>query len=57
MHETDIDRLLSKLGGLPLALAQAGAYLEATGMSVLDYLEHYEATWAELMENQDQFPL
>jgi hypothetical protein len=26
-------------------------------MSVLDYLEHYEATWAELMQNQDQCPL
>jgi hypothetical protein len=26
-------------------------------MSVADYLEHYDATWAELMQHQDQFPL
>jgi tetratricopeptide (TPR) repeat protein len=26
-------------------------------MSVADYLEHYDATWAELMQKQDQFPL
>jgi tetratricopeptide (TPR) repeat protein len=49
--------LLPKLGGLPLALAQAGAYLGTTGMSVADYLEHYDATWTELMQKQDQFPL
>ncbi|KAF1819697.1 purine and uridine phosphorylase [Dissoconium aciculare CBS 342.82] len=54
---TNIDQLLPKLGGLPLALAQAGAYLSTTGMSVADYLEHYDATWAELMQKQDQFPL
>ncbi|KAF1820033.1 uncharacterized protein K489DRAFT_292492, partial [Dissoconium aciculare CBS 342.82] len=28
-----------------------------TGMSVRDYLEHYDATWAELMQNQDEFSL
>jgi tetratricopeptide (TPR) repeat protein len=49
--------LLPQLGGLPLALAQAGAYLGATGMSVADYLEHYDTTWTALMKNQDQFPL
>jgi tetratricopeptide (TPR) repeat protein len=54
---TGIETLFPKLGGLPLALAQAGAYLGTTGISVSDYLQHYDATWSELMLNQDQFPL
>ncbi|KAF1820020.1 purine and uridine phosphorylase [Dissoconium aciculare CBS 342.82] len=41
---TNIDQLLPKLGGLPLVLAQAGAYLGTTGMSITDYLEHYNTT-------------
>lgn len=51
--------LLPKLGGMPLALAQAGAYLGTTGMSVPEYLSYYNATesWTDLMQKQNQFPL
>ena len=34
--------LADRLGGLPLALEQAGAYLEATGMSPTEYLQLFE---------------
>ncbi len=34
--------LTHELGGLPLALDQAGAYLEATGMSLQEYHELYQ---------------
>jgi hypothetical protein len=37
--------------------AQAGAYLGTTGISVADYLEHYDTAWTALMKNQDKFPL
>jgi tetratricopeptide (TPR) repeat protein len=35
-------RLVQELGGLPLALDQAGAYLEATGMSLQEYYHIYQ---------------
>jgi tetratricopeptide (TPR) repeat protein len=35
-------RLVQELGGLPLALDQAGAYLEATGMSLQEYYQIYQ---------------
>ncbi|WP_165422822.1 helix-turn-helix domain-containing protein [Ktedonosporobacter rubrisoli] len=38
---TGIVELVSQLGGLPLALDQAGGYLEETGCSVAEYLERY----------------
>ena len=52
-----MEPLLEKLGGLPLALVQAGAYLRETGMLVNEYLQHYGETWAALMNMQNQFPL
>ncbi|KAK5684545.1 hypothetical protein LTS10_004415 [Elasticomyces elasticus] len=51
----DIDKILEKLGGLPLALVQAGAYLRQTNMSIVEYLEYYDRTWTTLMEFQ--YPL
>ncbi|KAK4895985.1 hypothetical protein LTR49_028208, partial [Elasticomyces elasticus] len=51
------DRLVQRLGGLPLALVQAGAYLQQTGMTVDEYLECYASTWETLMKNQNSFPL
>lgn len=56
-RKVGIEELLPNLGGLPLALVQTGAYLGMTGLTVSEYLEHYEATWDELMRNQNQFPL
>jgi tetratricopeptide (TPR) repeat protein len=52
-----VGQLLEKLGGLPLALVQAGAYLRVTGTSVDEYLQHYGETWAALMNLQNEFPL
>ncbi|KAK5704854.1 hypothetical protein LTR97_001963 [Elasticomyces elasticus] len=52
----DVDKLLEKLGGLPLALVQAGAYLRETNTSIEEYLESYERTWTSLMEFQEKYP-
>ncbi|KAK3073438.1 hypothetical protein LTR53_005016 [Teratosphaeriaceae sp. CCFEE 6253] len=48
------DLLAQRLGGLPLALVQAGAYLKQTGMTVDKYLTFYDTKWAELMESKNQ---
>lgn len=42
------------LGGLPLALDQAGAYIEETGCSLGDYLQHYQARRADLLQRRGQ---
>lgn len=41
------------LDGLPLAIAQAGAYLQETQVGIGTYLEFYEQQWRELMESGD----
>ncbi|KAI9676685.1 MAG: hypothetical protein M1829_003004 [Trizodia sp. TS-e1964] len=46
--------LLSLLDGLPLAIAQAGAYLQQSGVSLVTYLTFYEQHWEELMQTRDQ---
>ncbi len=43
-------RLSQTLGGLPLALDQAGAYIQETGCGFRGYLEQYERTRAELLK-------
>ncbi|GAB7365990.1 hypothetical protein MBLNU230_g7317t1 [Neophaeotheca triangularis] len=48
----DFKRLLEKLEGLPLALAQAGAFLKATNISIDRYIQRYDKTWADLMTSQ-----
>ncbi|KAG9196814.1 hypothetical protein G6514_004066, partial [Epicoccum nigrum] len=47
------DRLLQLLDGLPLAIAQAGAYLEESGVGLETYLRFYEQQWGELMKAED----
>jgi tetratricopeptide (TPR) repeat protein len=47
-------RLLGLLDGLPLAIAQAGAYLQESGVGVGIYLKFYEQQWKELMESRDE---
>ncbi len=44
--------LVSLLGGLPLALDQAGAYIEETGCSIADYLRRYEQQRARLLDRR-----
>ena len=41
--------LASELGGLPLALEQAAAYMQATGRSIGEYLELFRQRRAELL--------
>lgn len=53
----DEEELVEKLGGLPLALVQAGAYLRETNMTVRQCLRYYHETWATLMDLQNHFPL
>ncbi|KAH8587243.1 hypothetical protein B0O99DRAFT_747744 [Bisporella sp. PMI_857] len=47
------DRLLGLLDGLPLAIAQAAAFLQETGTELQKYIEFYEEKWKELMESGD----
>ena len=48
--DPDIGRLITKLDGLPLALATAGLYLGLTEISVSEYLGHYEESWLSLQQ-------
>ncbi|HUK42855.1 MAG TPA: FxSxx-COOH system tetratricopeptide repeat protein [Candidatus Bathyarchaeia archaeon] len=45
-----IDGLCDALGDLPLALEQAAAYIEASGISVAEYLAHFEKYARELLK-------
>ncbi|KAH7372236.1 hypothetical protein BKA66DRAFT_423213 [Pyrenochaeta sp. MPI-SDFR-AT-0127] len=59
-HDTsEVNRLLELLDGLPLAIAQAGAYLQESGVGLTAYLKFYEQQWSELMESKlsDDAPL
>jgi hypothetical protein len=45
--------LAAELGGLPLALEQAGAYMQASGRSIAEYLGLFRARRAELLGKGD----
>jgi tetratricopeptide (TPR) repeat protein len=49
-----IEELFKLLDGLPLAIAQAAAYLQESRISVIKYIEFYEKRFQELMELQDK---
>lgn len=53
----DVENLLDRLDGLPLALTQAGSFLYETGTPVKDYLEDYDMKWKELMEIEDELQI
>lgn len=44
--------LVQTLGGLPLALDQAGAYIEETGCTLSHYLEAYQSKRASLLQRR-----
>jgi tetratricopeptide (TPR) repeat protein len=44
---------LALLDGLPLAISQAGAYLQESGVGLTTYLKFYGQQWSELMESND----
>jgi tetratricopeptide (TPR) repeat protein len=49
LTESDVDRIADMLGGLPLALEQAGALLAETGMPVDEYLRLLEDKVTEIL--------
>jgi tetratricopeptide (TPR) repeat protein/transcriptional regulator with XRE-family HTH domain len=49
--------LSRQLGGLPLALDQAGAYLEETGCSLRHYLDLYKSHRTELLRHRGRLAL
>lgn len=58
--ETDAeaaDALADELGDLPLALAQAGAYVEETGRPLAEYLALFRQRPAALLERPLSFPV
>ena len=50
------ESLVNELGGLPLALEQAGAYIKALDCSLSEYLEHFQSERLKLLENQGAKP-
>jgi hypothetical protein len=48
-------QISSELGGLPLALDQAGAYIEETGCGLASYLDLYRQRRAELLKRRGGF--
>ncbi|KAF2179206.1 FabD/lysophospholipase-like protein [Zopfia rhizophila CBS 207.26] len=48
------EQLFKLLDGLPLAIAQAGAYLRQSRISVTKYIKLYERQWRGLMELQNR---
>ena len=54
---SDLDKLLRRLEGMPLALAQAGACIRLTNISIKEYLGYYDHTWDDLVTDQDNYPL
>jgi hypothetical protein len=52
--DTDAARLATKLGGHPLALATAGAYLKQASIGLSDYLRLYEKSWAKLRKTSPE---
>ncbi|NVL93610.1 MAG: tetratricopeptide repeat protein, partial [Desulfobacterales bacterium] len=50
--EAAADALAEALGDLPLALAQAGAYVDATRTTLADYLELFQSRRTELWEDE-----
>ncbi|EYF03181.1 Putative ATP/GTP-binding protein [Chondromyces apiculatus DSM 436] len=51
------DALAEKLGDLPLALAQAGAYIEETGRPLAEYVNLFRQRPAALLERPQSFPV
>ena len=50
------ESLVNELGGLPLALEQAGACIKALGCSLSDYLEQFQTERLKLLESQGAKP-
>lgn len=51
-HCIGLERIVEKVGGLPLALAHAGSYIHGTTTNVNDYIRYYDETWERLHNNR-----
>jgi hypothetical protein len=49
----ELNELLNLLGGLPLAIVQAGAFIKETNSSISDYIGFFRASWGRLMQPDD----
>jgi tetratricopeptide (TPR) repeat protein/transcriptional regulator with XRE-family HTH domain len=49
--------IVDKLGGLPLALDQAGAYIEETRCGLSQYLQRYNSHCKELLSRRGSYPI
>ncbi|KAF9887507.1 hypothetical protein FE257_010085 [Aspergillus nanangensis] len=47
-NEKDITLLVRRLGGLPLAISIAGAFMRETGTTSSEYLQYYQNSWSKL---------
>lgn len=52
---TEVRELVTLLGGLPLALDQAGAYMEETGCTVADYIQRWRAQRHSLLARRGSY--
>jgi tetratricopeptide (TPR) repeat protein/transcriptional regulator with XRE-family HTH domain len=55
-HREQAVRIVTALDGLPLALDQAGAYIEETHCSLSHYLDLYSTSRKELLRRRGRFP-
>lgn len=49
----ELNELLNLLGGIPLAIAQAGAFIKETNSSISDYNGFFRESWSRLMQPDD----
>ena len=55
-QEQDVEQLAHELGGLPLALEQAAAYVKALKCSIQSYLEQYRSQKSTLLKRKSAKP-
>lgn len=48
-----VNNLAGRLGGLPLAIVIAGAFIRETGTSIREYLQYYNESWNDLQSQSE----
>ncbi|HLI07535.1 MAG TPA: tetratricopeptide repeat protein [Ktedonobacteraceae bacterium] len=54
---TEAEKIVEMLGGLPLALDQAGAFIDETKCTLSDYIQRYQTNSMELLKRRGDFPV
>ncbi len=54
--QEEAQAIVAELGGLPLAIDQAGAYIEETGCSLAGYLDLYRLRHKDLLQRRSTLP-